>query len=136
MAIAYRHTQRGTVMLVGLLVGAAVAGYSALINPTATRWIGLAIALGLIALAWLFSSLTVIVNGGELRWYFGPGAWKYRISLHEIAGVRIVRNSVLSGFGIRARPGFRLYNVSGLDAVEVRLKSGAIRCIGTDDHMD
>ena len=30
-------------------------------------------------------------------------------------------------------PGFRLYNVSGLDAVELRLKSGDIRRIGTDD---
>jgi hypothetical protein len=31
------------------------------------------------------------------------------------------------------RPGFRLYNVSGLDAVELRLKSNAVRRIGTDD---
>jgi hypothetical protein len=29
--------------------------------------------------------------------------------------------------------GFRLYNVSGFDAVELRLKSGEIRRIGTDD---
>jgi hypothetical protein len=27
----------------------------------------------------------------------------------------------------------RLYNVSGLDAVELRLKSGQVRRIGTDD---
>lgn len=133
MALPYRHTQRGVVMLTGLLIGAVVAGYAALINPAATRWIVLPIALGLIALAWLFSSLTVIVNSDELRWYFGPGAWNYRISLRDIAAVRIVRNSAFSGFGIRMRPGFRLYNVSGLNAVEVRLKSGEIRRIGTDD---
>jgi hypothetical protein len=35
--------------------------------------------------------------------------------------------------GHQAGPGFRLYNVSGLDAVELRLKSGDIRRIGTDD---
>lgn len=29
--------------------------------------------------------------------------------------------------------GGRLYNVSGLDAVELRLKSGEVRRIGTDD---
>jgi hypothetical protein len=29
--------------------------------------------------------------------------------------------------------GFRLYNVSGLDAVELKLKSGDIHRIGTDD---
>lgn len=31
------------------------------------------------------------------------------------------------------RPGFRLYNVSGLDAVELRLKSGENRPVGTDE---
>jgi len=47
--------------------------------------------------------------------------------------VRVVRNSWLQGFGIRMAPGFRLYNVSGLDAVDLQLKSGEIRRIGTDD---
>jgi hypothetical protein len=28
---------------------------------------------------------------------------------------------------------FRLYNMSGMDAVDLRPKSGEIRCIGTDD---
>jgi hypothetical protein len=39
------------------------------------------------------------------------------------------------GWGIRRGPGFRLYNVSGLDAVELRLKSGEVRRIGTDDPL-
>jgi hypothetical protein len=129
----YRHTQRGTLMLVVLIVGAVAVTSGAFLNAGAGRWIGLAIALGLVVLAWLFSSLTVVVNGNELEWYFGPGTWKYRMPLSDIAGVSIVRNNVLNGFGIRMRPGFRLYNVSGLDAVELHLKSGEIRRIGTDD---
>jgi len=32
-----------------------------------------------------------------------------------------------------SRPGWRLYSVSGLDAVELHLKNGDIRRIGTDD---
>jgi hypothetical protein len=84
-------------------------------------------------LAWVFSSLTVEVSGTEIRWYFGPGLWDYRVALSDIEGVRIVRNTWLNGFGIRMRPGWRLYNVSGLDAVELHLKTGDIRCIGTDD---
>jgi hypothetical protein len=40
---------------------------------------------------------------------------------------------VLGGFGIRMGPRYRLYNVSGLDAVELRPKNGEIRRIGTDD---
>jgi hypothetical protein len=133
MSGRYQHTQRGTLMFVMLGLGAAVAGAAAIMNPSAGRWFGLAIALGCIVLAWLFSSLTVIVNGDELEWYFGPGAWKYRMARNDIAGVSIVRNSLLNGFGIRMRPGFRLYNVSGLDAVELHLKNGDIRRIGTDD---
>ena len=129
----YQHTQRGTLMLAVLIVGAAAVAAGAILNAGAGRWFGLAIALGLVALAWFFSSLTVVVNGNELEWYFGPGTWKFRMARSDIAGVSIVRNSVLNGFGIRMRPGFRLYNVSGLDAVELQLKNGEIRRIGTDD---
>jgi len=133
MSIRYQHTQRGTLMLIVLTVAALTAAVAAYSDPGSGRAIGLAIACGLVVLAWVFSSLTAVVNGEELRWYFGPGAWSYRMALGDIEDVRIVRNTWLNGFGIRMRPGFRLYNVSGLDAVELRLKNGEIRRIGTDD---
>ena len=133
MAECYRHTQRGTLMIVVLVIGALAVAAATLPAPGGARWIGLPIALILAVTAWLFSSLTVIVSDNDLQWYFGPGAWKYRMARADIAGVNLVRNSVLNGFGIRMRPGFRLYNVSGLDAVELHLKSGEIRRIGTND---
>jgi hypothetical protein len=133
MSDHYEHRQIGTLMVVVLCLAAAVAGTTAIMNQSEGRWLGLAIALGCTVLAWLFSSLTVIVNGNELQWYFGPGAWRYRMARADIANVSIVRNSPLNGFGIRMRPGFRLYNVSGLDAVELHLKNGEVRRIGTDD---
>lgn len=129
----YQHTQRGTLMIIALLVGMIVAAVPTLPVAGGPRWIGLSIVAALAVLAWLFSSLTVIVSDSDVQWYFGPGAWTYRLPRADIAAVSVVRNSVLSGFGIRMRPGFRLYNVSGLDAVELRLKSGDIRRIGTDD---
>jgi hypothetical protein len=92
-----------------------------------------AVLIILIAIAFIFSSLTVEVNGNELRWHFGPGFWTYRLALDDIETVAVVRNHWWNGFGIRMRPGFRLYNVSGLDAVELRLRSSDIRRIGTDD---
>ena len=55
------------------------------------------------------------------------------MTLGDIRTIRAVRNSWMNGFGIRMRPGFRLYNVSGLDAVELELNNGEIRRIGTDD---
>ena len=132
MTIRYQHTQRGTLMIRVLLLSALVAATAAYAN-TGSRWATAAVAIGVALAAWLFSSLTVIVNDNELRWYFGPGAWSYRMALANVEATRVVRNSWLNGFGIRMRPGFRLYNVSGLDAVELKLKSGEIRRIGTDD---
>ncbi len=133
MADRYRHTQRGTVMIVGMALLAIFFAFMAYTLPSPGRWGALVAVLGLIILAWLFSSLTVSISDGQLQWRFGPGLWRYRMALADIASVSIVRNSLLNGFGIRIRPGFRLYNVSGLDAVELQLKSGDIRRIGTDD---
>lgn len=133
MTIRYQHTQRGTLMIVILLLGAIVLASLASLEPSPARWISLALAVGMGILAGLFSSLTVVVDDDGLRWFFGPGAWNYRLARAEIESVRVVRNGWLNGFGIRMRPGFRLYNVSGLDAVELGLKNGEIRRIGTDD---
>jgi hypothetical protein len=126
----YQHTQRGTAILATCLVIAAVlvaitwrTGQTSMIP--ALVFIG---AAGLI-----FNSLTVEVSDKEVCWHFGPGLWTYRLALDEINAVSVVRNKWWNGFGIRMAPGFRLYNVSGLDAVELQLKSGSIRRIGTDD---
>lgn len=126
----YRHTQRGILIAVVCL---AFALLKAPIVWRSGKWSAAIILITLIAVALVFSSLTVEVNGKELRWYFGPGFWTYRLLLDEFEAVAAVRNHWWNGFGIRMRPGFRLYNVSGLDAVELRLKSGGVRRIGTDD---
>jgi hypothetical protein len=123
----YRHTQRGTLTLIVCLLFAAI---DALIAWRSGQWSPVAV---LIAVAILFSSLTVEVGDNELRWHFGPGLWTYRLPLDEIKEVAVVKNHWWNGFGIRMGPGFRLYNVSGLDAVELRLKSDEVRRIGTDD---
>jgi hypothetical protein len=126
----YHHTQRGIFVMLTCLAFAAFA--AAMLWRTGRPSILLTLIV-LIAAAILFSSLTVDVSGNELRWHFGPGLWAYRLPLGDIQRVAIVRNRWWSGFGIRMRPGFRLYNVSGFDAVELQLKSGDIRRIGTDD---
>ncbi len=130
MDMPYHHTQRGFLIVVVCL---AFALLNAAIVWRSGQWSAAIILITLMAIALVFSSLTVELNGKELRWYFGPGFWTYRLPLDEIETVAAVRNHWWNGFGIRMRPGFRLYNVSGLDAVELRLKSGDVRRIGTDD---
>jgi len=50
-----------------------------------------------------------------------------------VTAVRQVRNHWYYGFGIRKVPNGWMYNVSGLDAVELHLTSGKVFRIGTDD---
>ena len=133
MSNHYEHTQPGTLMIAVFVISAVVCTAIAYGDTGAARWVAGALAVGMIVLAWLFSSLTVTVSGNEVRWYFGPGAWDYRVALADIVSARPVRNSWVNGFGVRMAPGFRLYNVSGLDAVELKLKDGNVRRIGTDD---
>lgn len=126
----YRHTQRGTWLVISSL---ALAVVCALIAWWSGQWLAVAALVIEIAVAIVFSSLTVEVSEDELRWYFGPGFWSYRLPLADIETAAVVRNRWWNGWGIRTAPGFRLYNVGGLDAVELRLKSGEVRRIGTDD---
>lgn len=133
MSNHYEHTQPGTLMIVISVVAALVCAAFAYSDTSASRWIAGAIALGMIILAFLFSSLTVIVNDQDVRWYFGPGAWSYSTARSDIESAQAVRNSWTNGWGIRVGSGFRLYNVSGLNAVELKLKGGEVRRIGTDD---
>ena len=129
--MTYRHTQRGTLILILCLAGAAFALAT---SWRSGHWPAALITLAvMIVMATLFSSLTVEVTNNDLRWHFGPGLWSYRLALDEIEDVAVVRNQWWNGWGIRMGPGFRLYNVSGLDAVELRLHSNDVRRIGTDD---
>jgi hypothetical protein len=130
MAIPYHHRQQGTF---SLAVGLILALLSAVAGWQSGQWAAAIVPVVLVITAFLFSSLTVSVNERELRWYFGPGLWTYKLPVDDIETVAVVRNQWWNGFGIRVRPGFRLYNVSGLDAVELRLNSGDVRRIGTDD---
>ena len=129
--MTYRHTQPGT-LIIAVCVAIGLFGV-ALSFTTGARGPAIVTLIVMIAVAILFSSLTVEVEGNELRWHFGPGLWSYRLPLDEINEVAVVRNRWWNGWGIRRAPGFRLYNVSGLDAVELRVGPNDVRRIGTDD---
>ena len=108
-----------------------IAAFNQFVTPIALSLYGM-IAL-LVCLTWLFSSLTVEVDGEELRHHFGPGFWKKTYLLDEIESIKQVRNSWIFGWGIRITPHGWLYNVSGLDAVQIQQRSGRKFRIGTDD---
>jgi hypothetical protein len=127
----YRHTQAGLLLrwmtlpaALGLLFAGFVAGKTLLFLLPA-------VVLG--AISWVFSSLTVEVSAHELVWFFGPGVWRKSILRSEIESVVPARNKWWWGWGIHLTPRGWLYNVAGLDAVEVILRDGKTLRIGSDE---
>ncbi len=86
-----------------------------------------------LAIAFLMGTLTVEVDDAQVRLRFGVGMVRKSFRLDEIASCRPVRNKWWWGWGIRLIPGGWLYNVSGLDAVELVLNNGKVFRIGTDE---
>lgn len=128
----YKHTQIGYVTGTALAVGALIA-YAAFWAEGELGWGGLLMVGGFLVGAVLFSALTVVVTDEELRFSFGPGFWERRFAIGDIERVEVVRNSALDGWGIRYTHHGWLYNVSGLNAVELTIRGeGQIR-IGTDE---
>jgi len=89
--------------------------------------------LVLLLASWCFRSLTIEVADGVLRWRFGPGWIRKRVSLADVSGAEVVRTNVFEGWGIHYSRFGWLYNISGFDAVAVTLKSGCRFCLGTDE---
>ena len=135
----YKHTQPGTLLrfILGLslivTVGVGI-GIATTQNISGWTWFGfLPVPVIIFLCAWLFGSLTVQIEDGELSHWFGPGFWKKSYQLVDIESATAVRNSWIFGWGIRLTPHGWLYNVSGLDAVQIELRSGRKLRIGTDD---
>lgn len=81
----------------------------------------------------LFRSLTVSVGAGEISLAFGLGIIRKQFQIANIESTTIVRNRWYYGLGIRKIQDGWLYNVSGLDAVELQMKGGRRYRIGTDE---
>ena len=126
----YRHTQVGYVTLSVLLI---VAFAVVALSSRSARPVTLGVASVLAICAVLFSSLTVEITHGELRFHFGPGFWRKRFALVDVAAANPTRSSWWEGWGIRITPRGILYDVSGRDAVEIELRSGQRFRIGTDE---
>jgi hypothetical protein len=103
------------------------------LGPRGPLAVTLSVAVLLVISGVLFSSLTVEISDGELRFHFGPGIWRKRFALTEVADADVTRSSWWEGWGIRITPRGMLYNVSGTDAVEIKLRSGQCFRIGTDE---
>ncbi len=126
----YKHTQIGwfiyflaipVVLILGFVSAASMTLYPAI-----------TIIVLVMALV-LFGTLTVVANDTGVGFYFGPGIIRKNFQYSDIDSAAPVRNSWLFGWGIRWFGRGWLYNVSGLDAIELKMKSGKVLRIGTDE---
>jgi len=127
----YRHTQVGWPGIV--IVGGLLIFFGSLLPTVGLHPILVVILVLLTVLLVTFTTLTVEVGGGLLALRFGPGPIGRRFPLSEIRAAHAVRNRWWYGWGIRLTPHGWLFNVSGLDAVEIELASGKTYRIGTDE---
>lgn len=130
--LPYRHTQPGTLIrwMLGLgLLPLAILLLSAQVRPIFVPYFILILVLVSLPLFW---SLTVTVTPQTLRFHFGIGLIHQSVPIADIDSFEAVDG--LLSWGIHYRPGRGwLYNVSGRQAVALRLKSGKTLRVGSDE---
>jgi hypothetical protein len=127
----YRHTQVGYLMLALDLVLIVLLGVPGVASGSGSLLLGAAIAL---VVAVIFSTMTIEVSDGVLRYHFGPRMFGKRIPIQEVAAATPSRSRWWEGIGIRITPRGMLYTVAIGPAVEIRLLSGTRFRIGTDQQ--
>lgn len=126
----YKHTQVARVVLVSLGIGVLVVAY---LGVLFSDWVGLLVAGMLVLFLALFGSLTVSVGSSSVGIRFGVGFIRRGFRLEEVESCEAVRNPWWYGWGIKKIPKGWLFNVSGLDAVELTMRNGTVYRIGTDE---
>ena len=125
----YHHTQK---IPDKVLLGAGLA--SLVLGLTPQGFLARLALTGVLGAAvYNFRSLTVEVDDDEIRLQFGDGPIRKSFSLHEISTVKPVRTTPIQGWGIHGFGSSWLYNIYGLDAVEVDFRDGNKAIIGTDE---
>lgn len=133
----YEHTQAGWPMRIAFIATSLVlivlAVMPELSQEPAPPLVLLAGAVFSAVIGWTWGALTVRIQDDRLQVRFGLGWPRKTLPLGEIVAVEVTRTTFLEGWGLhRTRRGW-LYNVSGFDAVLLRLTNGRSMLVGTDE---
>ncbi|MGH9552852.1 MAG: hypothetical protein ACRD3W_25960 [Terriglobales bacterium] len=128
----YAHTQRVPAPALAAAGGVGFVAARVIPHPLLK-----AVAVG--GMAWAaatFNCLTVEVHEEYIQVMFGNTMVKKRLEMADVASSKQIRLNPLMGWGIHWVGNGWLYNVYGLDAVEVSLKNGSRFLIGTDEPTE
>jgi hypothetical protein len=133
----YRHTQFGTRIVIGTVLGLVLATLviASLSKSTmlAAPWLIAAVYAVLGAGYVLFYRLTVTVDAERVLAVFGVGLLRKEVALEDIRRVDVARTRVWWGFGIHWTQAGWLYNVGGRWVVRLELVRDRPVMIGTDE---
>lgn len=131
-SVKYEHTQIGRLMII-ILVAMVLFFWYILAQASFDKRV-LFLMLPILLLILSFVTLKVIINKNYIKLKFGYGIFWKRFPLKEIVSAKSVKNHWYYGWGIRIWlwPRMIIFNVSGFDAVEIRMKNGRVYRIGTD----
>ena len=129
----YKHTQIGYLMI--FIIGTGLYLLLNFFYLHGFNILFIAVFAVLAVCLALFAALTVNVDSRDVALRFGIGLIRKKFPVNGIETAGVVRNPWYYGWGIRRTPDGWLYNVSGLIAVELRMKSGEKYRIGTDDPI-
>ena len=132
----YEHVQRGKLLWLAVIFVGIEAVVLAFVGDELMGWALIATIVGLaliVAVVVIASTLTVVVSTADVKIAFGWGWPTKTIDRSAILSHKPVRNSWILGWGMRWFPGGSMWNVWGLDAIELELTSGKKFRIGTDD---
>ena len=129
----YKHSQIGYSIIFISLVVVLLFGF--ILTQIDFDIIFLAIMVFILFILFSFSWLNVMIDENYLRIKFGYGIFQKKFLLKKIVAAKTVRNHWYYGWGIRfwLWPRMWIFNVSGFDAVEIKMTNNKIYRIGTDE---
>jgi hypothetical protein len=125
----YAHTQTGHAIIWPLLAIVLIANAGLIGHHPPPIIISVILLVCLV----LFYRLKITIEDQVLCATFGVGVIRKKVPLAQIVGCEPVRIRWWHGWGIHLTPFGWLYNVSGFDAVLIRLRDGKKIALGTDD---
>ena len=138
----YKHTQKGYLMIVVFILVFVLFAWTqitARAEPpsvdSGTNFLVTSVMFIILFTLASFVTLTVSIVDNFIKLKFGFGIFRKQFLLSDIVSVTQVRNPWYCGWGIRlsVSPYMWIYNVSGFDAVEIKMKNGKVYRIGTDE---
>ena len=129
----YKHTQIGYLIIV--ITTLLILYFGFIFIMASFNMLILAVMILIIFILSSFSLLTIMIDENNLQIKFGYGIFKKRYLIRDIISAKVVKNHWYYGWGIRYWVPRRMwvYNVSGFDAVEIEMRNGRIKRIGTDE---